>query len=266
MEKASQGVENLALSPQMEALRKDAEAIRLHADQIQANGFTIIEQALPPSLIQAMLPPFDHLLEEHRHTFSTNRGSNRYQMYLPFEPPFSAPLLIEHPVVLAILKQVLGERFLLNYFASDTPFPGAEYQAVHSDGEPLFPGTQVSLPCYAVVLNVALVDVTEENGPMEIWAGGTHALTAQVNVEQTAQKMASHRLTMKAGDILLRDPRAWHRGTPNHGTRSRPNIALLYARPWFRFGLDLPTIRRSQFNSLSEPAKVMLRYATLLEG
>ncbi len=266
MENSSCELTNHALPPEMETLQVNPEAILLHVDQIQANGFTLIEKALPLSLIEAMRVQFDPLIEEHRRACTTNRGSNRYQMYLPFEPPFSSPLLIEHPVVLAVLRRVLGERFLLNYFASDTPFPGSDYQAIHSDGEPLFPGTQVSLPCYAVVLNIALVDVTEENGPMEIWAGGTHSLTAQVNVEKAAQKMASQRLTMKAGDILLRDPRAWHRGTPNHGARSRPNIALLYARSWYRFGLDLPTIRRSQFDSLSESAQSMLRYATLLDG
>lgn len=266
MQNSSHDLGTHALPPEMETLQTDSEAIQLHADQIQANGFTLIERALPLSLIEAMRLRFDVILEEHRRASSTNRGSNRYQMYLPFEPPFSSPLLIEHPVALAVIGKVLGERFLLNYFASDTPFPGSDYQAVHSDGEPLFPGMQVSLPPYAVVLNVALVDVTEENGPMEFWPGGTHSLAAQVNVEKAAQKMVSQRLTMKAGDILLRDPRAWHRGTPNRGTRSRPNIALLYARPWFRFGLDLPTVQRSQFDSLSERAKAMLRYATVLDG
>lgn len=253
------------LPPAMAALADDDAALRRHADQILANGFTVIPGALPAPLIVAMRERFDPILEAHRQAESTNRGAHRYQMYLPFEAPFSSPLLTEHPVALKVIGKVLGERFLLNYFASDTPFPGSDYQAVHSDGEALFPGVAVALPVFALVLNVSLVDVTEENGPMEIWPGGTHLIASPVDVARTAEGMVSQRLTIRAGDILLRDPRAWHRGTPNRGTRSRPNLALLYARPWFRFGLDLPTVRRSEFDGLGETTKAMLRYANLVD-
>ncbi len=254
-----------ALPPEMNALLADTETIRLHADRIRANGFTVIENALPLSFVEAMRDRFDVLLEEYRNSVPTNRGANRYQMYLPFDAPFSDPLLYEHPVALAVVKDILGDRFHMDYLASDTPFPGSDYQAVHSDAPPLFPEKEMPTPIYALVLNTPLVDATEENGPLEIWPGGTHNIVG-VNIPKLAETMVSQRLMMKAGGILLRDPRVWHRGTPNHGTRSRPNIALVYSRPWYRFPLNKPSLRRSQFERLSEQGKAMLKDAALLEG
>lgn len=242
------------------------DAIQRHADALQANGFTLIPGGLPTELIETMRVRFDAILDAHRDANPTNRGASRYQMYLPIEPPFDSPLLTEHPIALAVIEKVLGRGFLLNYFASDTPYPGSDYQAVHADGEALFPGEGFSTPIYAVVLNVALVDVTEENGPMEIWPGGTHRIAGPIDMAKAAEGMVSQKLTCKAGDILLRDPRAWHRGTPNRGDRSRPNLALLYSRPWLRFGLDLPTVRRSHLATLPERTQAMLRYATVIDG
>lgn len=256
----------IELPQEMHALAGNPEPIRFYADQIRTNGFTVIENALPLSFIEAMRARFDTLLEAYRDANPTNRGANRFQMYLPFELPFSSPLLYAHPVVLAIVGEVLPKPFLLDYLASDTPFPGSDYQAVHADCGPLFPGAKMAVPPFSLVLNVPLVDVTEENGPLEIWPGGTHHFLDSVNIAALAPTMVSQRLTMKAGGILLRDPRVWHRGTPNRGSRSRPNIALVYTAPWYRFPQKPPTLRKADFEALNEQDKTLLRHATLLDG
>jgi ectoine hydroxylase-related dioxygenase (phytanoyl-CoA dioxygenase family) len=249
----------------MEALLNDPEAIRFRADQIRVNGYTVLQNALPVEFIAEMRDRFDSLMEAHRRDYPTNRGDNRYQMYLPFEPPFSSPHLYEHPVVLAIVEAVLGPQILWSYLASDTPLPGSDYQRVHSDTRLLFPETNFSAPPYGLVANVPLVTVTEENGPLEIWPGGTHYMPGPADIQRLAETMESVRLTMEEGGILIRDLRAWHRGTPNRGARSRPNVALVYTRPWYRFEQKPPTLRRSDLERLSEKAQAMLRFATILE-
>jgi len=246
----------------MQELLGDTDAIRLHADKIRVNGFTIIERALPIRLIDVLRERFDQLLAAYRESVASNRGDSRYQMYLPFEAPFSSPLLYEHPVVLAITEAVLGQQILWTYLASDTPLPGSDYQRVHSDTSLLFPETIFSAPPYGLVVNVPLVDVTEENGPLEVWPGGTHYMPGRVDMATLAETMVSQRLTMKAGSVLIRDLRVWHRGTPNRGTRSRPNLALVYTRPWYRFEQKPPVVARSQFDALSEKARAMLRLPT----
>jgi ectoine hydroxylase-related dioxygenase (phytanoyl-CoA dioxygenase family) len=254
------------LSAPMRALLSDDDALKFHADQIRMNGFTVVEGALPRDFITSMRERFDTLLDEHRKANPTNRGENRYQMFLPFEPPFSSPLLYEHPVVMEIVERVLGTNLNWSYLASDTPLPGSDYQRVHSDTQLLFPETNFSAPPYGLVVNVPLVDVTEENGPLEIWPGGTHYMPGRMDMQKLAETMASLRLTMNEGDMLIRDLRAWHRGTPNRGGRSRPNVALVYTRPWYRFEQKPPTLTRTQLQGLSEKAQSMLRHARIIEG
>jgi hypothetical protein len=208
-------------------------------DQIRANGYVALPDLLPLPLIESLRDAFDAFLAEHIRQEPSNRGANRYQMYLPFEQPFADPQIYANETVMRIICEVLGPDPLLCYFASDTPLPGAGYQNVHSDTRMLFPETQLSLPCYGLVLNIPLVDVTEENGPMEIWPGGTHLWPGGGNMASLAENMPSGPLLMNAGSVVIRDLRMWHRGTPNRSNRSRPNLALVYTRPWYRFEKSL---------------------------
>jgi hypothetical protein len=240
------------------------DELRAMADQARMNGFVILEDALPLDLIERMRERFDVLLEARRQAEPSNRGANRFQMYLPFEPPFADPLVYEHPLVLRLLEQLLGPDILCTYFASDTPLPGSEYQRVHSDTRLLFPETNLSLPSYGIVVNLPLVDVTEENGPMEIWPGGSHLMPGRLDMQALAPRMNSIRVLMRAGSILVRDLRMWHRGTPNQGTRSRPNMALVYTRSWYRFEQRPFELTRAAFDAVSERARTMFRFNTIV--
>src|SRR5262245_47832939 len=97
------------------------EQVQFMADQIRMNGYTIVEDALPLALIDRLRDRFDVLLEERRRADPPNRGVNRYQMYLPFEPPFADPLVYEHPAVMRILERLMGADLICTYLASDTP-------------------------------------------------------------------------------------------------------------------------------------------------
>jgi hypothetical protein len=255
----------LSPPPAMNALLDDPDGIRFHAERIRMDGYTILEGALSVEFVDAMRERFDAILEEHRNSHPENRGVNRYQMYLPFESPFDSPLLYEHPVVMKIVEAVIGLDILWSYLASDTPLPGSDYQRVHSDTRLLFPETNFSAPPYGLVLNVPLVDVTDENGPLEIWPGGTHYMPGRLDMQKLAETMISLRVKMNAGDVLIRDLRMWHRGTPNRGSRSRPNVALVYTRPWYRFEQKPPILTRSQLEALSEKAQAMLRHAQIVD-
>jgi ectoine hydroxylase-related dioxygenase (phytanoyl-CoA dioxygenase family) len=242
----------------------DDEQVKAWTDRIRMNGYVILENALPLDLIDRMRERFDVLLEARAAAEPSNRGANRFQMYLPFEEPFADPLVYEHPLVLRILERLMGPDLICTYFASDTPMPGADYQRVHSDTRLLFPETTYSLPCYGAVLNIPLVDATEENGSMEIWPGGSHLNPGQLDMAQLAASMRSERANMRAGSILLRDLRMWHRGTPNRGTRSRPNMALVYTRSWYRFEQRPFEVRQSIFDALPEHVRRMFRFNTIL--
>ncbi len=101
---------------------------------------------------------------------------------------------------------------------------------------------------------------------MEIWPGGTHLWAGGGDMQALAQEMASVRVTMPAGSVLLRDLRMWHRGTPNHADHARPNMALVYTRPWYRFEQKPPVIARAAWERLSERAQKLFRHAVIEEA
>jgi ectoine hydroxylase-related dioxygenase (phytanoyl-CoA dioxygenase family) len=216
-------------------------------------------------MVERMRSRFDELLARNAERLPTNRGAQRYQMYVPWEPPFDEPLLYENPVALAVMEAAMEPDLCLRYFASDTPLPGSDYQQVHSDTRLLFPETQLSLPCYGIALNVPLVDCTEENGSLEFWPS-THLMPGRSDLGRLAASLPSARANFPAGSILLRDLRMWHRGTPNRSTGSRPHLALVYTRPWYRFELDPPLLDRAQYEALSERAQRLLRHAPVCDS
>jgi hypothetical protein len=70
---------------------------------------------------------------------------------------------------------------------------------------------------------------------------------------------------MEAGDVVIRDLRMWHRGTPNRSDRSRPNVALVYTRPWYRFEQKPPAIPRGRWESLSDHERALFRHAVVTD-
>lgn len=221
------------------------------ATVLATEGWVVLPDRLPAPFVADLAAAFEPVLAEHLAAADPNRGVNRHQMYLPFEPPFSDPALWGRPTVLAVLDAVLGPDFECTYYGSDTPFPGAEHQPAHQDGGPLFPGWDTSPPPYAIALNIPLVDVDDANGPLELFPGP----------HQPGPDAEPVRCTLSAGSILLRDTRVWHRGSPNVGPAPRPMLALLYTRPWYRFVLDRPALSAEAYDALPEPGRRLFRGA-----
>jgi len=250
MELTSQELQSQTLSPQ---------TLALAIDLVRVNGYVVFERVLPASLVADLHAAFMRVFDAYVARTDSNRGANRFQMHLPFMAPFNDPAVITSPFALPILDALLGKDTVCHYFASDTPLPGSDYQAVHSDITLLFPETSLSLPAYSIVVNIPLVDFTEANGPLEIWPGGTHLMPGRVDMAALAPRMRSERVTMPAGSILVRDMRAWHRGTPNRADHARPNMALIYSRPWLRTHYPPIGIPTATYETLSERARQLFR-------
>jgi len=255
----------LQLTPQeREAQRLSDENLKLAVELVKADGFAVIERVLPAPQVSELHADFMRLFEEYRQRTDPNRGSRRYQMHLPFRAPFNADSIITNSYVLPIIDALLGSDAVCQYFASDTPLPGSDYQGVHSDMPALFPESGLSLPAFALVVNFPLIDFTSENGPLEIWPGGTHLAPAGVDLKTLASRMKSELVLMSAGSVLVRDIRAWHRGTPNRSEKARPNMALIYARPWLKTQYAPINIPKSTYAALSERAKRLFRLENII--
>jgi ectoine hydroxylase-related dioxygenase (phytanoyl-CoA dioxygenase family) len=233
---------------------------------VRNNGYVLFERLLPEDLIANMRESFLRLLDSHIREANPNRGANRYQMHVPFEAPFSDERIVANPVVLPIVEALVGTDCICHYMASDTALPGSEYQAVHPDIFQLFPEHHAVMPPYSIVVNVPLVDAREDNGPLEIWPGGTHHYVAEpAQVPALAAGMQSQRVLMPAGSVLIRDSRMWHRGTPNRSTAARPNFTLIYSRYWLKLRYPPIPIPRSTYETLSPRAQHLFRQENITD-
>ncbi len=227
---------------------------------IKVNGYVIFERVLPDDLIDSLFNEhqtiFDKYLENPDPTF----GKNHYRTYLPFRAPFADERVIANPFVLPILNDLLGKDYVCHYLASNTCIPGSEFQPPHADVYSLFPETDIKPPPYHMVVNIPLVDITEENGPIEFWSGGTHLNTFGMDkIEALAPMMQSQMATMPAGSLFIRDGRMWHRGTENKSDAPRPNLALVYTRPWVDAGSRRIGIPQGSYDNLSDHARSIFR-------
>lgn len=102
------------------------------------------------------------------------RIDSRYRMD---RAPFNDPRVIANPVLLPIIKSMLGGEnggATLVYAGLIFSFPGSTDQPWHMDGEALFPEQlRTDLPPYACNVFIPLEDVTDELGPTE-FIPGTH--------------------------------------------------------------------------------------------
>lgn len=248
------------LSPdELQRASLSPETLKSAVEQVRMNGYVIFEGVLPRERVAALHSRFMEVFEAYVARTQSNRGANRFQMHLPFAAPFCEPQVIAHPFALAVMDQLLGDDCVCHYFASDTPLPGSDYQKVHSDIRPLFPESDLVAPPFSIVLNIPLVDFREENGPLEIWPGGTHLMPGVRDMERLAPLMRSELVLVPAGSLIIRDLRMWHRGTPNRSTAPRPNMALIYSRPWLKTHYPPIAIPEATYRNLSERAQRLFR-------
>lgn len=247
---------------------------RFSADRIESlvadfnrDGFCILPGFLKPELIQSWAAAFAPLLTYHLEHFAdaSFRGANRHYVTLPFVAPYADPVVFDNDDALALVERIVGEDFTMCQLATDTPLFGSDYQNIHSDAPPLFPETQLNTPSFQLALNFPLCDVTKDNGPLDI-VRGTHTMqkeSAMAKIESGELKIES--IAMKAGDVMIRDVRTLHRGTPNRTHVPRPMVVVGYSRKWLMRPEVSIQIPQSTWAKLSPRARHMLRFNPIVD-
>jgi len=194
-----------------------------------------------------------------------NRGAQRFYVTLPFSGIFADEAVFADPDILAIVERVAGPDPVLCQLATDTPLKGSDYQPWHADTPALFPETGSNdTPSFQLAVNFALCDVGEHNGPFET-THGTHRMNKADAMAGIADgTIAQHRYTMAMGDVMIRDVRAVHRGTPNVTDVPRPMVVLGYSRRWlYRPEVNI-RVPQSTWGRLSPTARKLLRFNPVL--
>jgi hypothetical protein len=102
--------------------------------------------------------------------------------------------------------------------------------------------------------------LTADNGPFETTLG-THRMNSEEAMEAyLTGQISLHAIPMELGDVMIRDVRALHRGTPNNTDAPRPMVVIGYSRSWYfrpEVHIDVP---RDVYQRLGPRAKRLLRY------
>lgn len=165
--------------------------------------------------------------------------------------------------------------------ASDTPLGvGSAYQSLHADGgsgpfSETQPGELIRAPGDEndvngnLVVNWGLVDIDESNGPVEIAPRSHRYPPAQAHQMIIEGKMPLLRCVLRKGDLLIRDFRTLHRGTPNVTGTPRPHMTITFS-PTAEIAAEksniCPGIQREVYDALSSQGQRILRAVTRVEG
>jgi ectoine hydroxylase-related dioxygenase (phytanoyl-CoA dioxygenase family) len=232
------------------------------------DGFCVLRGHFAAEKMHNWHDKFKPLLQHHIETEGDvkNRGTARYYVTLPFVKPFADEEIFVDPDILAIVENLVGADFVMCQLATDTPLKGSEYQEIHRDAPPLFPEWGRETPSFQLAVNFSLVDVTAENGPFET-TRGTHLLTKEESLRRMETGEAKiEQIFMNAGDVMIRDVRVLHRGTPNTTDVPRPMCVIGYSRKWLLRPEVSINIPREVWETLSPAAQRMLRYNPIIES
>jgi hypothetical protein len=239
---------------------------------LQEQGCVLLRGAFPPATIAAMhqeylaqlggldLAAMEALAMKPPPNRLIGVGRARYDTTLRMSGALGRPEVFANPLLLKLLRPLLGRDMRLNSFTAVASYPGAPAQQPHRDHDHLFPqpGVAPGLPVYAVNVAVPLVDVDLETGPTGVWLGSHRS--GQTVAVMPKDMMAS---PLQRGDCMMIDYRTLHAGMPNRSSNARPILYMVYARRWFfddvnyvnRIPLDMPIER---YHELPESVRPLL--------
>jgi ectoine hydroxylase-related dioxygenase (phytanoyl-CoA dioxygenase family) len=217
--------------------------VEQHLARIERDGFTIVEDAIEPDLLEALSEDLLRIERKHAIEPAANdfEGSKTVRIYnlLVHGPHFEQ--IPVHPSVLPIVEGVLDPGCLVSSLSSISIDPGETLQPIHADDQ-LIP---LAKPHAPTVCNSmwALTDFTEANGATRLIAGShlrDHSPTY-------GEAYESEPAEMRKGSVLVWHGSLWHGGGANGTDERRVGIAMNYCAGY---------IRQQENQQLGIPSKI----------
>lgn len=222
------------------------KSLEIHLAEVEEHGFTIVENAIEPDLVDALNETLLRLEKDlgivpARNGFEGHHTVRIYNLLALGEIFQRIPV---HPNVLPIVEGVLDPGCLVSSLSSISIDPGEIAQPIHADDQVM----PVAKPHAPFVCNSmwALTDFTEENGATRI-IPGTHKADASPNYGQHYDSIPAE---MPKGSVLIWHGSLWHGGGANNSGARRVGIAMNYCAGYIRqqenqqLGIPLEIVRR----------------------
>jgi ectoine hydroxylase-related dioxygenase (phytanoyl-CoA dioxygenase family) len=215
-----------------------------HVEAIRSDGYTIVENAIAPDLVESLNDALARLERElgvkpAGNGFEGHRTVRIYNLLAHGVPFAEVPV---HASVLPIVAGVLDPGCLISSLSSIAIDPGETAQPIHADDQVI----PLEKPHSPIVCNSmwALTDFTEANGATRLVPGSHKKPNPEYGgaYETIAAEMPK-------GSVLLWDGALWHGGGANWTETRRTGIAMNYCAGFIRqqenqqLGLDPRLVR-----------------------
>ncbi|WP_162434176.1 phytanoyl-CoA dioxygenase family protein [Pseudoxanthomonas koreensis] len=213
--------------------------------QLAQLGYVVLPGVVDPAALDALRLQLEQDTAVLAERVDWAAEANAYGHLPQAMPPQARHIhrsIVANPQVVQVTHAMLGAGVHQHFYTCNTNMPGSGFQVLHRDAPNV--GNDVVHPFVSVIVNVPLVDVDEGNGAIELWPG-THRIPGSTRIDAQAQcaradVVAPVRIRSRQGDVLLRDPRLWHRGMPNLSSANRHMIAMVHSRWYYQPGTTLP--------------------------
>jgi ectoine hydroxylase-related dioxygenase (phytanoyl-CoA dioxygenase family) len=222
--------------------------IERHVRRIEADGYTIIENAIEPALVAALAEDLERLERElgAKPAGNSFEGENTVRIYnlLAYGGPFGE--IPAHASVLPVVEGVLDDGCLVSSLSSIAIDAGERAQPIHADDQ-LIP---LPKPHPPTVCNTmwAITDFTEPNGATRV-IPGSHTRDHSPEYGRHYDSIAAE---MKRGSVLVWHGSLWHGGGANRTETRRVGIAMNYCAGY---------IRQQENQQLGVPPEVARAYS-----
>jgi ectoine hydroxylase-related dioxygenase (phytanoyl-CoA dioxygenase family) len=225
--------------------------LEVHAARIARDGYTNLEDAIEPGLVEALSADLLRLERElsvrpARNDFEGTRTVRIYNLLVHGPLYEGIPV---HAGVLPLVEAVLDAGCLVSSLSSISIDAGETPQPIHADDQMI----PLPKPHVATVCNTmwALTDFTEENGATRI-IPGSHLRDHSPVYGRHYDSIPAE---MRRGSVLVWHGSLWHGGGANRTDTRRVGIAMNYCAGW---------IRQQENQQLGIPRDVAQRFSPRL--
>jgi ectoine hydroxylase-related dioxygenase (phytanoyl-CoA dioxygenase family) len=191
-------------------------AIAEHLARIETDGYTILENAIEPALVQELLETIRRLEREldvqAKETLAEGHATRRMYNLLAKDAAFQAMPL--HPSVLPIVERMLDRGCLLSGMTAIDIGPGEHPQPMHGDDIVMARHLQRPHAPMFVTSMWALTDFTDANGGTR-FVPGSHRFSGTPDAPGALDDVEMRALEMAAGSVMIFHGSLWHGGGPN---------------------------------------------------
>jgi len=206
------------------------EALENHLSRIREQGYTILEKAVEPDLIDAIASELERLEK----TPGIGTGKNLFEgfktvrVYNLLAHGKTFEQIPVHPEVLPVAEGVLDRGLLVSSLSSIAIGGDETPQPLHADDQLIpLPKPHAPLVCNTIW---AITDFTEANGATRL-VPGSHRADCSPNPLEPHETIAAE---MPAGSVLVYHGSLWHGGGANRTSERRIGIAMNFCAGWVR--------------------------------